>query len=329
MLPRAAIVSCCAALASCVGSAAAAPCHVIIMAGQSNMVGDFGLEQLTFAGFDYAQPQSAVLFDYNIDYVERAIGWGALKPHPEVPNSTYGPELCFGRSLDQADLPAQVAIIKVAVGGTNLASRWHPDNQGDLYDLMIDQVTRSMNDLVTLGYEPQVTGFGWVQGDGDLWVPEWTAAYEENLHELIDAVRLDLAAPQMFVMVSQTPIAHNKPADLVAIMRQAKADFCNEDPHAALVFTDDLTFRDNNIHFDGTSRLTIGQRMAQAYLDESAFGPPCPGDMDGNGVHNIDDITAFVSAFMAGDPEGDFTGDGVHNVDDIDAFVAAFMAACP
>ena len=325
MTPRLGLLVCSVALAA---PAAAEPCHVIIMAGQSNMVGNFGLDQLVFEGFDYAQPQPAVLYDYHVQGVERAIGLGALMPHTEVPNTTYGPELALGRHLDVNGLEVQYAVVKVAVGGSNLASRWDPDNQGDLYDRLIDQLVLSMSELELMGFTPQVTGFGWLQGDGDLWVPEWTYAYEANLHELVDEIRLDLAAPQMHAMIVQTPLEHNKPDDLVAVMRQAKADFCANDPHASLIDTDDLSFYDNNIHIDGTGRLTIGRRMAEAYLADSVFGTPCPADMDANGELNLDDLMLFIAAFVAHDPLADLNGDGEHNIDDLDAFSEAFTAGC-
>jgi len=309
---------------------AGTPCHVIIMSGQSNMVGDEGLGELVHNGFDFSQPQTDVLEDYNIDLVENAAGWHPLQPHTEVPNTTYGCELSFGRDLTDDGPGVQVAIIKVAVGGSNLASRWDPDNHGDLYDNLIDQVTRSLNELVSLGYDPLVTGFGWWQGDADLWVPEWTAAYQDNLTYLVANVRADLGAPDMHVLVVQTPIGQDKPADLVAIMRQAKADFVAADPHASLIDTDDLTFRDNGIHIDGAGRLIVGERMAAAYIADSVFGgAPCDADLDSNGQLDIDDINMFSNAFFAGSPVADITADGTLNLDDINRFATAFIAGCP
>ncbi|GJM19862.1 MAG: hypothetical protein DHS20C14_20750 [Phycisphaeraceae bacterium] len=311
----------------------ATPVRVIIMAGQSNMVGEFGLSELDFEGFDYALPQPSILYDYRIQGIEKPDGFGPLEPHLDQPGaetSTYSCELTFGRDLDQSNTQGQIAIIKVAVGGSNLAARWHPSIGGDLYDFMIDKVTRSLDDLVTMGYEPEIVGFGWIQGDGDLWVTSYVLAYEQNLHDLINATRTDLNAPDMHVMVSQTHINHNKPSNLVAIMRDAKANFCTNDHSASLIDTDDLSFRDNGIHFDGTGRLIIGQRMAAAFLADSLWtDPPCLADLNTDGTLNTDDIDVFVALFLAGSLDADFTGNGTLNTDDIDAFVALFIAGCP
>ena len=58
-------------------------------------------------------------------------------------------------------------------------------------------------------------------------------------------------------------------------------------------------------------------------------GTACLADIDGNGTLNIDDVDAFVTAFLASDLAADIDGNGTLNIDDVDAFVAAFLAGCP
>ncbi|MEQ8769178.1 MAG: proprotein convertase P-domain-containing protein [Phycisphaerales bacterium] len=50
-----------------------------------------------------------------------------------------------------------------------------------------------------------------------------------------------------------------------------------------------------------------------------------PADLDGNLALNVDDIDAFVSAFLGSDCLADMNGTGTLNVDDIDAFVDYFL----
>jgi hypothetical protein len=57
--------------------------------------------------------------------------------------------------------------------------------------------------------------------------------------------------------------------------------------------------------------------------------PPCPADMTGDGSLNFFDVSAFLSAFSAGDAAADFTGDGQFNFFDVSAFLSAFSAGCP
>lgn len=56
--------------------------------------------------------------------------------------------------------------------------------------------------------------------------------------------------------------------------------------------------------------------------------PPCPADVNGDGVIDNGDIGNFISLFLAQDPQVDFTGDGVIDNGDISGFVNAFLAGC-
>ncbi len=61
---------------------------------------------------------------------------------------------------------------------------------------------------------------------------------------------------------------------------------------------------------------------------ESPDCTPCPADLNGDGALNVDDIDAFIAAFLAGEALADLICDGVLNVDDIDEFIALFLAGC-
>ncbi|MEZ6317392.1 MAG: sialidase family protein [Phycisphaerales bacterium] len=55
----------------------------------------------------------------------------------------------------------------------------------------------------------------------------------------------------------------------------------------------------------------------------------CLADLTGDGSLNLDDIDAFATAFIGGDPTADIVADGVLNLDDIAVFAASFVAGCP
>ncbi len=85
---------------------------------------------------------------------------------------------------------------------------------------------------------------------------------------------------------------------------------------------------------DGTTFWVVGEtqeafgwstRIASFRLES----PPCPADLNGDGVLDLQDINAFVQAFQNGDLLADLTGDGVLDLQDINAFVQAFTAGCP
>jgi subtilisin-like proprotein convertase family protein len=55
----------------------------------------------------------------------------------------------------------------------------------------------------------------------------------------------------------------------------------------------------------------------------------CTPDLNGDGVLDFFDVSAFLSAFTSQDPIADFTGDGQFNFFDVSAFLNAFSAGCP
>ena len=57
--------------------------------------------------------------------------------------------------------------------------------------------------------------------------------------------------------------------------------------------------------------------------------PVCPADMNGDGILNFFDISAFLSAFGAQEIAADMNQDGIYNFFDISAFLNAFGAGCP
>lgn len=57
--------------------------------------------------------------------------------------------------------------------------------------------------------------------------------------------------------------------------------------------------------------------------------PPCPADLNNDGVLNFFDVSAFITAFNSGQPDGDFNMDGNFNFFDVSGFLGAFTAGCP
>ena len=63
--------------------------------------------------------------------------------------------------------------------------------------------------------------------------------------------------------------------------------------------------------------------------DNLIFVNPCAADLNGDGVLNFFDVSAFLTAFNATDPSADFNNDGMFNFFDVSAFLAEFNAGCP
>lgn len=95
---------------------------------------------------------------------------------------------------------------------------------------------------------------------------------------------------------------------------------------------------DGNLRFVGVyngafafTRVTLTNTIVGEFygIDNLLWGRTCLPDLNGDGRLNLDDIDAFATAFITGDPLADLTGDSILNLDDIDAFATSFVAGCP
>ncbi|MGI9474692.1 MAG: sialate O-acetylesterase [Rubripirellula sp.] len=166
--------------------------------------------------------------DVQIKFLDRhgklTVGYGSPK--------CIGPELDFGFVVGDAS-ESPVLIIKTAWGGKSLyrdfrppssskpdasvidallekAQKKKPDTSrrdieqtfGVYYRLMMEDVQSTLSDIDQYvpeygdqGYE--IAGFAWFQGWNDMVNAEYTAAYSENMANLIRDVRKDLGEPKM------------------------------------------------------------------------------------------------------------------------------------
>lgn len=71
------------------------------------------------------------------------------------------------------------------------------------------------------------------------------------------------------------------------------------------------------------------------YIDDVAFSyefyeePQCPADLNGDGILDFFDVSAFLVAYNSQDPVADFTDDGAFDFFDVSAFLTSFSAGCP
>jgi hypothetical protein len=99
-----------------------------------------------------------------------------------------------------------------------------------------------------------------------------------------------------------------------------------------LVCNDDSCGLSSRIAFPVTAGTTYHVRVS-GFNTASGSGiltviPPCPVDMNGDGVVNVADYLAFLSLYAAADPRADINGNGVINVADYLAFLALYAAGC-
>lgn len=64
-------------------------------------------------------------------------------------------------------------------------------------------------------------------------------------------------------------------------------------------------------------------------LTGEVAGLSCIADLNGDGVLNFFDVSAFLNAYSSNDLSVDFTGDGTLDFFDVSAFLSAYSAGCP
>lgn len=265
-----------------------ATAKLFVLAGQSNMAGRAPAVELPGS---FRQPPARVLLDYVCsfgasdllkpeDYPKDAgppephhsDGWVPLQPAPKhvsTPGEHFGPEIGFGHALAAAWPQQPITIVKHGRGSTSLAVDWAPGATSgrQLYRAMLTQVSRAVASLKAKGITVELGALIWCQGEADTTRSEWADAYEGNLAAFFAAVRRDLSAPELPIVFSLTGDGRQNPKmSFAAPVRRAQEAVAARDARTRLVQADDLALLDH-VHYNAASQLTLGQRLADAYLD--------------------------------------------------------------
>jgi len=224
---------------------------VYLLAGQSNMLGRGETSALPAA---LTGAQHDVMFDDSGAFDALAPAGGS--------SGEFGPEVLFGRTTADALSSRQIALVKHAVGGTNLASDWDPSG-GPQYTTFINRVDTALQRIRDMGLEPELGGMLWMQGERDSRDQAMADAYQTNLVNFITAVRDHLDEPDLpFIIGLPTeslPPGNYPYQDTV----RAAQRYVNESMGStAIVETADLTLKSDNVHFDGAGQIGLGERFA-------------------------------------------------------------------
>ena len=258
------------------------PIDVFLLAGQSNMAGaDSIIPQPP--GFVSTEADRQTLFT-GAPVTEgarssRYCPWGELKGHLGRPDElTHGPEVGFARRLHEAGV-RPIAIIKMWANFKREAPAWPWREGGELFMPWMAFVDERLAELRERGFEPQVRGFVWHQGIDDALHGKLAGQYEQNLSDLIAALRRrhgSADTPFILARSVDSPIGRRQygsgPDAPMAVVRRSQVAVAKKTPRAAWVSVDDLP-NVNQHHFSAESQLVIGRRFGDAYLELMAPKP--------------------------------------------------------
>jgi len=157
-----------------------APAHadhvkVILMGGQSNMVGNSCLT--SDLPPELQVPQNDVMF-YN----------GGLTTLRPGSGQAFGPEITFGRTIEDTFPSETFCLMKYAVNGSSLLTRWNPST-GDVYASFNTRVANCITALTNAGHTYEFVGMLWTQGEAEASSGTTTPVYQAALNEFIADIR--------------------------------------------------------------------------------------------------------------------------------------------
>jgi hypothetical protein len=238
------------------------PIQVYLLAGQSNMDG---------YGYLSGLPPEMQLADARVPLYWS--GWGEFRPlAPASQGGQFyvGPEVSLGRAL--ADAGQRVALVKHAVGGTDLAYYWYPGatpdapDAGPGFSVLADTVDAAALALDAEGEPWEWAGFIWMQGESDSLDVSMTTFYASNLQGLLAAVREITDTPELPATIGL--ISRESYWTYADDIREAQVAVADADDFAVTVETDDLPRNSLDLaHYDGPSNRVLGERFARAVLE--------------------------------------------------------------
>lgn len=267
------------------------------LGGQSNMVGYGYVAELTpdlNNGVD-----RVMIFEGRSAFDGEAQGgqgvWSPLRPgfgHGFDTDSRtirlsdrFGPELSFGLALSSKLPDTGIALVKYALGGSRLApgvgrSNWHPTIRGghqvNQFDHAIETLRNALSDrdIDGDGIRDKLVpaGIVWMHGESDADDSQAAAdAYDENLAQLVHSLRTALGDENLPVVIGKITDSgmadDGSVMDYIDMVQRGQASFAAADHCAELVSeTDNLSYRDDEYHYDTEGFIRLGEAFAEAVL---------------------------------------------------------------
>lgn len=202
----------------------------------------------------------------------------------------FGVELTFAAHLKSQMPDANIAIVKYSRGGTSIDEAaagqfgcWEPDfKKGEgsgkginQYDHFLATVRNAFmaRDIDGDGTEDTLkpAGIVWMQGESDAYGSEEIARrYQANLKRLMDLIRASFREDDLPVVIGRISDsgkdADGKVWNFGEIVRQAQADYAQQDGFARVVTSSDGYGYSDPWHYDSAGYIDLGRQFADAMM---------------------------------------------------------------
>jgi hypothetical protein len=229
------------------------PPVILVLAGQSNMVGQGRRAELPAE--KRALPANVALVVGNA-------------PEGKAPGDNFGPELALAHELAAKWPGRKFVLLKFAVGTTSIRA-WAPDwSEADA--AVADNVSFGALYPRLLGFlrphlasgAPPPHAILWFQGERDARFAAAAADYAPRLDAFIERLRRDLAAPDSWFILGVV----NPPYPDAPVVAGMQRDTPRRVARAKAISAEGLTKRADKLHYDTAGQWELGLRFARELL---------------------------------------------------------------
>jgi hypothetical protein len=246
---------------------------VFILSGQSNMSGG-GHVVAGGLQFDAVVGDKVQIWDASDVWGKggnpcKWVSLSALQAiKKEARKDMIGPEFGFAKAMSELYPADEIRLIKVAKGGTPI-DWWLPDAKGKAngHTQLLTNLTNALS-KIDGGYE--IAGLLWMQGESDAKMQADAEAYQKKLEQFIALMRKETGKPELPFVIGRlsTRILESKKFKMpfVKIVQSGQEAVAKNDKHADVINTDDLSQRDDFVHFDQEGQMGLGKRFGEALI---------------------------------------------------------------
>lgn len=240
------------------------PLKVFICAGQSNMHG-IGADVSLLP--EHLRGEQEHLFFNKKE-------WVALSPE-NLKRAGLGPETSFIAKMGE-HLGEKIGVIKLAVGGADLAIVWDPEAEGSPEEPAAEGVEREKTgrrlyptlqkqyQKAKKAKEIEVVGMIWMQGEADSKTEDYALAYKENLEAFMQKARKDFNAPDMPFIAGRVNPENPQKYAYVEDVRKAQESITLAG--YAFIDCDHLEKLEDKVHYSIPGRVMLGEMFAEQMI---------------------------------------------------------------
>ncbi|MCQ2086946.1 MAG: sialate O-acetylesterase [Bacilli bacterium] len=255
--------------------------HVVFLYGQSNAEGSTRISYLESKDYDkyleYSEGYNNVFINfvnhnkYTSDYsfTKCVLGKGYT-------SELFGPEMGIAETMHNTFKDDLTFIVKWTWGGTSLRYDWLDNHErGKCYNLAMDFSLKCTDYLLSKGYDVQIDGICWMQGESDSWNADEYAYYRDTI-SFVSGLRRDLSKYQKDIKFIDAAInSDDNVWPYAKVINDAKLKFSNQSILNYLIDTNAIgitgrTEPEEDIdyaHYDSLSMVKLGQEFGKILAD--------------------------------------------------------------